>query len=162
MGTAKELEDVAKQCRGFGSKVVSMVCDITSETQVKAMVDTGIKEFGKIDILINNAAWAKLGAIHEITEEDVFAVINTNLIGTIRVCRYVVPHMIQQKDGCIINIASIVVRGVANLVPYVCSKAGILGLTRSLAFELAPHNIRVNTICYFLNPDLQRSWRKQR
>jgi NAD(P)-dependent dehydrogenase (short-subunit alcohol dehydrogenase family) len=146
MGAVEDLEETAKECRSLGAKVVAVACDITSESQVKAMVEAAMKEFGRIDVLVNNASWAKLGGIHEITEDDVFAVINTNLIGTIRVCRYVCPVMMEQKSGHIVNIASTVVRGEANLIPYVCSKTGILGLSRSLALELAPHHICVNTV----------------
>jgi len=146
MGAMEDLEETATECRNLGAKVVAVACDITSEGQVKAMVEAAMKEFGRIDILVNNAGWAKLGGIHEMTEEDVFTVINTNLIGTIRVCRYVCPIMMKQDSGHIINIASTVVRGAANLVPYVCSKTGILGLSRSLALELAPNHIRVNTV----------------
>jgi len=143
---AKGLEETAEMAKGFGQKVVSVECDITSESQVQAMVDRAVKEFGKIDALINNAGVAKVGLIHETSEDDVFQVININLIGTIRVCRHVVPRMIKQKDGCIINISSASTRGMGNFFHYVASKSGIEGLTKALAIDLAPHNIRVNCI----------------
>jgi len=146
MGTMKELEETAEIAREFGQKVASVECDVTSESQVKAMVEAGIKEFGKMDVLINNAGLTKLGLIHETSEDDVSQTINIMLIGPIRVCRHVVPHMIKQKDGCIINISSSAVRGMSNLFHYVAAKSGIEGLTKALAIDLAPHNIRVNCI----------------
>jgi len=146
MGTMEELEETAEMAGEFGQKVVSVECDVTSESQVKAMVEAGTATFGKVDVLINNAGLTKLGLIHETSEDDVFQTINIMLIGPIRVCRYVVPQMIKQKDGCIINISSSAVRGMANIFHYVAAKSGIEGLTKALAIDLAPHNIRVNCI----------------
>jgi len=146
LGTTEELEDTANECRKLGSRVVSVICDITSDSQVKSMVDACIKEFGRVDIVVNNAAWTRMSPLHELSEEDIVAQIDTTLIGAIRVSKHVIPHMIKQKDGCIINIASTGIRGFPNFIPYGCAKNGILGLTKGLALELAPYNIRANTV----------------
>ncbi len=146
LGTSQELEETAEECRKAGSKVVSVICDITKDDQVKAMVDTGIKEFGRIDIVINNAAWARMCPLDELSEEDIVAQIDTTLTGAIRVCKYVVPHMKKQRDGCIINTSSTGIRGFANYIVYNCAKHGMRGLTRGLAVELGEYNIRANTV----------------
>jgi len=146
LGTSEELENTTNQCRELGVKVVSMVCDITVDSQVKAMVDAGIKELGRIDIVINNAAWARMGPLDELSEEDIVSQIDVTLIGAIRVCKHVIPHMKKQQEGCIINISSTGIRGFVNFCPYNCAKHAMLGLTKGLALELGPYNIRVNTV----------------
>jgi NAD(P)-dependent dehydrogenase (short-subunit alcohol dehydrogenase family) len=125
-------------------------CDITSSRQVREMVDQALHHFGKIDILVNNAGGTlgiKGGSIDNATEEDWDRILNLNLKGAFLVCKSVVPLMKEKKYGKIINLSSMgAVHPSVSVLHYHSAKAGIIGLTYNLAFELAPFNICVNAI----------------
>jgi len=141
---------VADEVRVLGRKSLAIKTDISNSTEVNAMVDQTIKEFDKIDILVNNAGGVtgiKGGNSETATEEDWDKVISVNLKGAFLVCMAVIPHMKKQKYGKIINISSMgAVNPSVSVIHYHSAKAGILGLTTNLAFELAPLNIYVNAI----------------
>ena len=121
--------------------------DVTKREEIKKMVQFVIEKYKKIDILINNAGISEYKIFTEETDEDWNKIISTNLYSTFAMTQEVLPNMIHNKKGCIINISSIWgVVGSSLEVLYSTSKAGINGMTKALAKELGPSNIRVNAI----------------
>ena len=121
--------------------------DVSKREGAKKLVEYTINKYGKIDILINNAGISEYKLFTDETDEDWNKVINTNLYSAFIMCQEVTPNMINNKNGCIINISSIWgIVGASLEVLYSISKAGMNGLTKALAKELGPSNIRVNSI----------------
>ena len=132
----------------YKTKAIAISATVTSEEEIQKAVATTIKEFGSIDILINNAGINIRGPIDELSYEDFKKVQQTNVGGTWLPSKAVVPHMKKQKSGRIINLASTLgVVGLANRTPYATSKGAVVLMTRALALELAPFHITVNAIC---------------
>ncbi len=132
----------------FGIKAVSFAADIASQKQTEAMAIAAIDAFGKIDILINSAGINIRGPIDELTPEDFKKVMEVNVNGTWLCCRAVTPFMKKNESGSIINLASTLgLVGLSNRTPYTASKGAVVQMTRALALELAPFNIKVNAIC---------------
>ncbi|MBQ5472722.1 MAG: SDR family oxidoreductase [Treponema sp.] len=156
----KELiEQVAKEISDtFGVKTLPVVCDITDTQKVESCVDQVLKEFGRIDIVINNAGTGAVAPAEDITDEQFNGELNVDLGGTFKVSRAVAKKaMIPAKYGRIINIASMygmVGNKVAPCSPYHAAKGGVVNLTRGLAAEWGKYNITVNAICpgYFYSP----------
>lgn len=145
-GEAKKASD---ELTSQGYNVPSLKCDVTDEADVRNMVAGAIRKLGSIDILVNNAGVYPRKPLDEMTGEDFEHVISVNLTGTFLCSRYVIPEMIKkQRGGCIINIASIeaVHPSSTGMSAYDASKGGVLMLTKSMARELGPHDIRVNAI----------------
>lgn len=137
-----------KITREYKTKAIAISATVTSEEEIQKAVATTIKEFGAIDILINNAGINIRGPIDELSYEDFKKVQQTNVDGTWLPSKAVVPHMKKQKSGRIINLASTLgVVGLSNRTPYATSKGAVVQMTRALALELAPFNINVNAIC---------------
>lgn len=127
--------------------VYQMIGDVSDFAQAKVMVKDVINEFGQIDVLINNAGITKDGLFIRMKEEDFNSVIQTNLNGQFNMARHVAPAMVKARGGAIINLSSVSgVMGNAGQVNYSASKAGVIGLTKSLARELASRSITVNAI----------------
>jgi NAD(P)-dependent dehydrogenase (short-subunit alcohol dehydrogenase family) len=125
-------------------------CDVTSEADVQSLVATAVERFGGLDILVNTAG--VIGPIEtpaqDVAADDFRAVLDVNLVGTFLPCKAAIPHLIERGGGRIVNIAGTSgLRGYRNRVAYSSSKWAVRGLTRTLALELGPHNITVNTIC---------------
>ena len=121
--------------------------DVSDFLKSKEIVHEVIEKFGKIDILINNAGITRDGLIMRMKEEDFDSVLATNLKGTFNMCRHVTQSMLKKKTGRIINLSSVVgITGNAGQTNYAASKAGVIGLTKSLARELASRRITVNAI----------------
>lgn len=121
--------------------------DVSKREEAHNLVKYAKEQYGKIDILINNAGISEYKLFTEETDEDWDRIINNNLYSAFVMCQEVLPDMIQRKEGCIINISSIWgIVGASLEVIYSVSKAGLDGLTKSLAKELGPSNIRVNSI----------------
>jgi NAD(P)-dependent dehydrogenase (short-subunit alcohol dehydrogenase family) len=138
---------VADEVKALGRKSLAIKADISNSAEVNDMVARTIKKFGKIDILVNNAGGAGGGNIDTATEEDWDRVIDVNLKGHFLVSRAVVPHMKEKKYGKIIFLSSMgAVHPSVSVLAYHAAKAGIIGITLNLAFELAPFNIYVNCI----------------
>ena len=141
----------------YGVKTMSKVTDVTRESDVTELVAAAIERFGRIDILVNNAAlFAEMPKMpyDEISVDLWDRVMAVNVRGAFLMCKHVAPHMVRAKSGKIINIGSGTAhKGVANMLAYVASKAAILGLTRSLAREVGPYGVNVNT----LSPGLTES-----
>jgi len=143
-----DIVGVAKQIETLGGKALPLKCDVTNSKEVQAAIDKAMEKFGRIDILVNNAGIYPQKSFLELTVEDWNKVININLNGNFNCTKAVIPKMVAQKYGKIINIASIAGAFVAysNLTHYSASKAGIVGFTRSLALEMAQYGINVNAI----------------
>ncbi|MBW1850023.1 MAG: SDR family oxidoreductase [Deltaproteobacteria bacterium] len=133
----------------FGKKgfhVLGKVADITNKEAVDQMVTDAVAHFGTIDILVNNAGMEKAGALRKLTESDWDITIDVNLKGAFFCCQAVHGHMVNQNWGRIINIASRAWLGGPGQAPYSSAKAGMVGLTRSLALELGRKGVTVNCI----------------
>lgn len=143
------ISNLAQELDASGDKVMAIKADVTDEENIKQAMNEAYKKFGKIDILVNNAGISLHKPIKEMSLEDFNRVINVNLNGTFICCKCVVPYMEKQKRGKIVNIASLGGRtgrpGVG--VNYAASKAGVIGLTQTLARELGPSGIYTNSIC---------------
>jgi len=147
LGSANDLESLKDEVEKFGVNCLVFQGDVRSNDEVRKAVQTTIGTLKRIDILFNNAGICAYGLAHELTEEAWDAMIDINLKGSWLTARHVIPQMIAQKSGNIINNSSIAgLRGMNRLSHYAASKWGMVGLTKSWAIELAPHNIRVNSI----------------
>jgi SDR family mycofactocin-dependent oxidoreductase len=147
MGSRDDLESLARACAEAGSECLTFSGDVRNDAEVTAAVSGTLERFGRIDILFNNAGICAYGLAHELTEEAWDAMLDINLKGAWLVARRVIPVMIRQGSGVIINNSSVAgLRGMNRLSHYAASKWGLTGLTKSWAIELAPHGIRVNSI----------------
>jgi len=147
MGSTAELQSLEKECVALGSECLTFVGDVRDDTAVTHAVNKAVGQFGRIDILFNNAGICAYGLAHELTEDAWDTMLDINLKGAWLVARRIIPIMIGQKSGVIINNSSIAgLRGMGRLSHYAASKWGLTGLTKSWAIELAPHGIRVNSI----------------
>jgi 3-oxoacyl-[acyl-carrier protein] reductase len=143
----KAAGEVLSQTSQFGIKAKEFQGDVSKKEQVDEMIEYAIKEFGRVDILVNNAGIWKYAEIDRMTEEELRETIGINLLGVFYATTAAVSHMIKQKSGNIINISSTAgQRGEPFHSHYAASKGAIISLTKSLAVELAPHNIRVNCV----------------
>lgn len=143
----KQAKKIQSDLREEGIVVEIYKADVSKKEEVKALVDFALTKWKNIDVLINNAGIAKLNMFQDVTEEEWNEIMDTNLKSAFYMCQEVVPNMIHQKQGCIINISSIWgIVGASCETVYSISKAGMDALTKSLAKELGPSNIRVNSI----------------
>lgn len=145
----EKLEQVAEEIRKLGHKVLSVTCDVTNETMVADSVEKVIKEFGKIDILINNAGTCNVVPTTELTKEQWHQVVDVNLEAVVFMTKHVAKYMAEAAYGRIINVGSMYgLRGSVTgpIVPYWASKGAIPQLTRGWALEFAPYNITCNAI----------------
>ncbi|MBU5467905.1 3-ketoacyl-ACP reductase [Virgibacillus sp. MSJ-26] len=145
--TEEDLKKVADEVNDSGVQVAIATADVSSNDQVTSAVDELINELGSVDILINNAGIAKFGGFLELDVEEWEKIIQVNLLGMYYVTRAVLPKMMEQKSGDIINISSTAgEKGGPVTSAYSASKAGVLGLTESLAMEARKHDIRVTAL----------------
>jgi NAD(P)-dependent dehydrogenase (short-subunit alcohol dehydrogenase family) len=140
-------QGVVKQIKSLGRKAIAVKADISRSKDIKAMIEESVQAFGKIDILVNNAGAAGGGSLENSDEDEWDYVLALNLKGAFIACKAAVPYMKKQGYGKIIMLSSMgAVRPSVSVLAYHSAKAGIIGLTRNLAFELAPSNIYVNCI----------------
>jgi len=143
----EKAQETAKEVEATGRGAMAVKVDITRLNDVEQMVESAIARFGKVDILINNAGIARDKLILRMTEEDWDAVLDVNLKGTFHCTKTVIKHMSKQRSGKIVNIASVVGEmGNAGQANYSASKAGVIGLTKTVAREFAQRGINVNAI----------------
>ena len=139
--------ELKKELEAEGILIDIVKADVSKRKEIKNLVKYAIENYGKIDILINNAGISEYKLFTDETDEDWNRVINTNLYSAFATSEEVIPNMVKNKNGCIINITSVWgMVGASMEVLYSVSKAGIDGLTKALAKELGPSNIRVNAI----------------
>ncbi len=147
LGTPNDLAALAEECRRLGVTCLPFAADVRDDAAVSRAVAETVRQLGRIDVLFNNAGVCGYGLAQELTEDAWDAMLDINLKGAWLVARRVIPHMIAQKSGVIINNSSVLgLRGAARLSHYAASKWGLVGLTKSWAIELAPHNVRVVSI----------------
>jgi len=140
-------ESLVRQLRDSGHMAIAVGADVADRQAVEAMVQAANAELGPVDLLVNNAGISRQGLFQDTDDETWDRTLAVNLTGARNTTKAVLPHMLSEKRGCIINISSIWgLRGASCEVAYACSKAAIIGLTRSLALELAPSGIRVNCV----------------
>ena len=144
-------ENSAKQIKNDlleeGFEIDIFKADISKRDEVKKLIDFTLSKYGNIDVLINNAGVAKLQMFSDVTEEDWDEIMNINLKSVLFTIQEVLPNMVHSKKGCIINISSVWgIVGASCEAVYSASKAGVDAITKSLAKELGPSNIRVNSI----------------
>jgi NAD(P)-dependent dehydrogenase (short-subunit alcohol dehydrogenase family) len=145
--TAETLQVTADAVRRAGRRAVAIVADVTRSRDVNRMVEQVLDEFGRLDILLNNAGVTSPKATVELTDEDWHRVMDASATGAFYCARAVAPAMMRQREGCILSMGSILsARGMANRTAYSAAKAAVVNLTRALALELGPHGIRVNAI----------------
>jgi len=147
LGSTEDLKALEGEVKARGSNALMFAGDVRDDAAITNAVDETTARFRRIDILFNNAGICFYGKSHELTEEQWDAMLDINLKGAWLVGRRIIPIMIQQRSGVIINNASIAsFRGMNRLSHYAASKWGLTGLTKSWAIELAPHGIRVVSI----------------
>jgi 3-oxoacyl-[acyl-carrier protein] reductase len=143
----ERIAPVVSEVEGLGRRGLGISADVARVDDVKRVVRETMERFGKIDILVNNAGVLVVRRMIEQTEEEWDRVLDVNLKGAFLCCREVVPEMMAHQRGAIVNIASIAAFHVTvPHVPYAASKAGVVALTRDLAYEVGRHGIRVNAI----------------
>lgn len=122
--------------------------DVSKESEIEEAVDSAVSNYGKLDIMHNNAGTVVIKEVIDCREDDWDKQVNINLKGVFLGSKYAARNMITRKDGCIINTASIYgIVGASSYVSYCATKGGVIGFTKALAVELAPYNVRVNCVC---------------
>lgn len=146
-GSKEKAEEVKAEIEEKGQSARIYQCDVSDFAACEAFIQDVIREFGRIDILVNNAGITKDGLLMKMSEEDFNKVIDTNLKGAFHTVRFASRQMLKQRSGRIINMASVVgVTGNAGQANYAASKAGVIGLTKAAARELASRGVTVNAI----------------
>ena len=155
-GNEAAAAETVSACEALGAKALAVKCDVADVEQVKALMDEAVKAFGRIDILVNNAGITRDGLLMMMKEADFDAVISANLRGTFLCMKAVARTMMKQRYGRIVNLSSVVgLRGNAGQVNYAASKAGVIGMTKSLAKELASRGVTVNAVAHgFIDTDM--------
>ena len=155
-GSKESAEKVAEEIRSMGGQAVCCSCNVADAKACEQMVKDLLSQFGKVDILVNNAGITKDNLILRMTEEEFDRVLDVNLKGTYHTIRHLAKNFLKNKGGKIINISSVSgVLGNAGQANYAASKAGIIGLTKSIARELGSRNVCVNAIAPgFIDTDM--------
>ena len=144
---SEEAQNTAREIAAGGGKASAMICDATNGQEVKDTVKQIIEKWGRLDVLVNNIGWNESISFLESDEALWYKSLDINLLVPMRLCHAVLPHMIKQKSGRVVNISSIAGRQPRPFaLAYSAAKAGVIAITRSLAVAMAPYNIRVNSV----------------
>ncbi|EFM09470.1 short-chain dehydrogenase/reductase SDR [Paenibacillus curdlanolyticus YK9] len=140
-------EATVAEIQAGGGRAVFIQADVTHPESVQQMTAHALEQCGRIDVLFNNAGISGVGVLHEIELEQWDRVMNVNIRGVFLPSKYVIPHMIEQKNGSIINMSSCIAEiGLANRASYAATKGAVLALTKSMQVDYAPYGIRVNAL----------------
>lgn len=144
----EDLDRTAQELNAIGGEVLPLPCDVTQRVDVERTVQSVVKNFGRLDILINNAGASGRTPIQDQDDAKWLNIIAVNLTGTYLCSKLVIPHMLSQKYGRIVNLSSVLGQfGVSGYLAYCTAKHGVLGFTKALALEVAAQGITVNAIC---------------
>jgi len=145
---SKDISKLKKEFKKYGENLVVTKGDVGKSAQIKSIVKRAVKKYGKIDVLINNAGIVKLNLLHKTSEKDWDLIMNVNLKGPYLLCKEVLPIMIKNKGGTIINVSSgLGKKGAPRFSAYCASKFGVIGLTESLSKEVKDKGIKVYSVC---------------
>ena len=146
--SADRAEEVAAAIESEGGTAIGVAADVSDEGEMEALVETTVEEFGRLDVMVNNAGITTLGPAEEFDVEEWRRIVDVNLVGTFIGCQVAGRQMIDQDgDGAILNVSSLMAsRGLQLRSPYCASKAGVSNLTRTLAVEWAEHDVSVNAL----------------
>ena len=148
MSTPEVMDRAVSEIKSLGRKAIGIRCDVRKASEVEAMANQVMSTFNRIDVLVNNAGNSSMVAIADMDEATWDEVLDTHLKGMFLCCRYVLPRMISQHSGVIVSISSVGgQRGFGMGGHYCAAKHGIIGLNKSIAMEVADHNIRANVVC---------------
>jgi NAD(P)-dependent dehydrogenase (short-subunit alcohol dehydrogenase family) len=140
-------QETADQINQAGGKATFILADVTDAVSVQAMIEQIIHSFGKIDVLFNNAGISGVGALHELEEEQWDRIMRINVKGVFLPSKYVVPYMMEARNGSIINMSSCIAEiGLARRASYAATKGAVLALTKSMQVDYASYGIRVNAL----------------
>jgi meso-butanediol dehydrogenase/(S,S)-butanediol dehydrogenase/diacetyl reductase len=145
---AKDAELAAQEVSATGRRATLIDCDVSSEASCNAMVAQTLEQLGRLDVLVPNAGIPGIGTVLDTSAEQWERVLSVNTTGTFLTCRAALPHLVEQGEGSIVNIASTLgLKAVAGRASYVASKFAVIGLTKALAAEVAASGVRVNCVC---------------
>ena len=142
------IQEILEKFPSKKENVLGLKCDVSQYSDIKSLVDVSVKRFGRIDVLVNNAGMVYFKSIVDTTEEEWNKTIDTNLKGVFLFTKEVLPYMIENKSGVIVNVSSGAGKsGFPNLSAYCASKFGVIGFTESIAKEISNYNVKVMAIC---------------
>lgn len=142
-----QVEELLKEITDAGGEAIAIQADISIENEAKGLIEAAVNNYGRVDILVNNAGITKDNLLMRMSEEEFDSVININLKGAFFCLKYVASVMLKQREGKIINISSVIgIIGNIGQVNYSAAKAGVIGMTKSAARELAGRGITVNAV----------------
>lgn len=145
--THDDLAETAAQVRAVGGRMITAVADVRERELLRTAIDSGIREYGGLDIVCATAGITSRGLAAELSEETWRTMLDVNLTGVFHTCQVTAPHLIARGGGAMILVSSIAgLQGLVGVAHYTAAKHGVVGLMRSLANELASHRVRVNTV----------------